>query len=168
MKQKTWIGLSLVAVIAVVGAMSFSLVLNNNKNTKKADEKKIEDAAIKKSEDSAITKDDKMMDSKSKVGSYIGFDSAKFSNAKTGKVVIFFAAPWCPECRKLDANITANLGAIPANLTILKADYDKETALKQKYGVTYQHTMVQVDENGNLLKKWSGSPTLAELNAMTI
>jgi thioredoxin 1 len=96
-------------------------------------------------------------------GQYIAYDSAKLVSAKTGKVVIFFAASWCPTCRALDKDITSNLSNIPPNVTLLKADYDKETALKQKYGVTYQHTLVQVDENGNLIKKWSGSPTLGEL-----
>jgi hypothetical protein len=44
-------------------------------------------------------------------------------------------------------------------------NYDNSTALKQKYAVTYQHTFVQVDKDGNLIKKWSGSPTLTALVA---
>ena len=35
--------------------------------------------------------------------------------------------------------------------------------LKKKYGVVYQHTFVQVDKDGNLIKKWSGSPNLSSL-----
>jgi hypothetical protein len=42
-------------------------------------------------------------------------------------------------------------------------DYDNSTALKQKYGVTMQHTLVQVDAKGNLIAKWTGSPTLSAL-----
>jgi hypothetical protein len=42
-------------------------------------------------------------------------------------------------------------------------DYDNSDELKKKYGVTYQHTLVQVDKDGNLIKKWSGSPTLTSL-----
>ena len=57
----------------------------------------------------------------------------------------------------------ANLQKIPAGIHILKVDYDHSEDLQKKYGVTYQHTFVQVDENGNLLKKWSGSPTLSSL-----
>jgi hypothetical protein len=48
-------------------------------------------------------------------------------------------------------------------VTILKTDYDKETELKKKYGVTYQHTLVQVDKSGNMIKKWSGGGTLDNL-----
>jgi thioredoxin 1 len=120
-----------------------------------------------KKDDHAMT-DSSTTASGSQAGSYQAYDSSKLVNAKTGKVVIFFAASWCPDCRKLDGDITAHLGQIPATTTILKADYDKEVALKQKYGVTYQHTMVQVDQDGNLLKKWSGSPTLADLVSKSI
>ena len=101
-------------------------------------------------------------------GEYLPYDSAKLANAKTGKVVIFFAASWCPECRALNADITAHMSAIPTRLTILKADFDTELKLRQKYGVTYQHTLVQVDEAGNLLHKWSGSSTLADVVGMVI
>jgi hypothetical protein len=55
--------------------------------------------------------------------------------------------------------------SIPAGITILKTDYDSETELKKKYGVTTQHTLVQVDKDGNLIKKWSGSSGLANLVA---
>ena len=96
-------------------------------------------------------------------GAYVPFDAALFAKAQNGKVVIFFRASWCPTCKGLDANIRANLASIPDGVTILDLDYDNAAALKAKYGVTYQHTMVQVDKNGALIKKWSGSPTLAAL-----
>ena len=96
-------------------------------------------------------------------GTYSAYDAAKLADAKTGKVVIFFAASWCPDCRALDANITANLAKLPTGFTILKANYDQELKLRQKYGVTYQHTLVRVDQDGRLIKKWSGSFTLVEL-----
>jgi thiol-disulfide isomerase/thioredoxin len=85
-------------------------------------------------------------------------------NALTDKTnVIFFAASWCPTCRALDRAINENLSDIPGELTILKADYDTETALKQKYGVTYQHTMVQVDQDGNQIKKWNGGYSVEDI-----
>jgi thiol-disulfide isomerase/thioredoxin len=96
-------------------------------------------------------------------GSYEPYSSDKIARAASGKVVLFFHAPWCPTCRQLDGNIQANLSNIPDGVTILKTDYDSETALKKKYGVTYQHTLVQVDADGNLITKWAGSPTLTSL-----
>ena len=83
--------------------------------------------------------------------------------AAAGDVVLFFRASWCPTCRALDADIKANLGKIPKGVTIFDVNYDNSTALKQKHGVTYQHTLVQVDAEGNQIAKWSSTPTLAEL-----
>lgn len=93
------------------------------------------------------------------------YDPVKLARAVRGDVVLFFRAPWCPTCRALDADIRENLSAIPAGVTILDVDYDSSTDLKQKYGVTYQHTLVQVDAQGNQIAKWTGSLTLAELVA---
>lgn len=99
-------------------------------------------------------------------GSYEPYSAAKVAMADASHhVVLFFRASWCPTCRALDADIKANLTGIPGDLTILDVDYDKEVALKQKYGVTHQHTLVEVDASGNLVKKWDGSPTLAALVA---
>ena len=96
-------------------------------------------------------------------GSYEAYALEKLAKADTGDVVLFFRASWCPTCKALDADVRAKLSQIPAGLTILDVDYDNSQSLKQKYGVTYQHTFVQVDAQGNQKKKWSGSPTLAAL-----
>lgn len=120
------------------------------------------DSMMKKDETSMMDKGDTMM----KAGSYEAYASEKVLLASaTHDVVLFFKASWCPTCRAVDADIKANLGKIPSSLVILEVNYDNSTALKQKYGVTYQHTFVQVDKDGNLIKKWTGSPTLSALVA---
>ena len=96
-------------------------------------------------------------------GVYEEYSPEKIARAEEGDVVLFFHAKWCPTCRGLDSNIMGNLSAIPKGVSILKVDYDTETALKKKYGITYQHTLVQVDKDGNQIAKWSGSPTLSDL-----
>lgn len=98
-------------------------------------------------------------------GQYVAYDRSKLAFAKEGKVVLFFRASWCPTCRALDADIKANLSQIPKNVLILDVDYDQSAELKKQYGVTYQHTLVQVDADGKMLAKWSGSAGLAELLA---
>lgn len=114
-------------------------------------------------EGEAMAKEGTMMqtDTMMKVGSYEAYAPEKIAKAATGDVVLFFRASWCPTCRGLDADIKANFKNIPSDLTILDVDYDNSGDLKKKYGVTYQHTMVQVDKNGNMIHKWMGSPTLA-------
>ena len=98
------------------------------------------------------------------VGSYETYTPEKIAQkSTTSHVVLYFHANWCPTCRALDADILSHLKDIPANLSILKVDYDTSSELKKKYAVTYQHTMVEVDANGALIKKWSGSPKLADL-----
>lgn len=66
-----------------------------------------------------------------------------------GAKVLFFHAPWCPQCRKLDEQLRAE-GA-PDGLTVFKVDYDSRSDLRQKYGVTLQTTVVYVDDAGELV-----------------
>lgn len=94
---------------------------------------------------------------------YQSYSSEKIAFAEEGNVVLFFKASWCPSCKALDDNINANIENIPENLLILDADYDTETVLKQKYGVTTQHTLVQIDAEGDMIQKWSGGSTLESI-----
>lgn len=95
-------------------------------------------------------------------GTYTTYDEA---NLKTtaGTKVIFFHAAWCPQCRALEADIQE--GPIPQGVTIYKVDYDTNQDLRKKYGVTIQTTLVKVDDDGNLIKKFVAydEPTLESL-----
>ena len=172
-----------VIAVVIVGGLGLVLMQNSQKESammeqkameektmmeekammeKKAMEEKaaMEGGAMMEKEGAMIEKKDGAMMSK---GSYEKYDPSKLALANDGKVVLFFKASWCPTCRALDADIKANLGAIPAGVTILEVDYDNSTELKKKYGVTMQHTLVQVDAQGNLIMKWSGGNTLTAL-----
>jgi len=94
---------------------------------------------------------------------YTVYDSKKLENAKYGKVILFFHATWCPSCKALDTDIKKNLANIPNDTLILKVDYDSNPDLKSKYKITSQHTLVQVNENGDLIKT---SPGLYQLNTL--
>jgi thiol-disulfide isomerase/thioredoxin len=72
------------------------------------------------------------------------------------KVVLFFHAPWCPFCRSANSTFVSRTSEIPQGVAVLKTDYDSNSDLKKKYGVTYQHTFVQIDAEGNAVSKWSG------------
>lgn len=118
------------------------------------------DGAMMDKKDGTMGAKDGAMMSK---GSYEAYDASKLAMADHGKVVLFFRASWCPTCKTVDADIKAHLTDIPSGVTILDVDYDKSADLKQKYGVTMQHTFVQVDSKGNLITKWSGGATLASV-----
>lgn len=144
--DKMMVGVMLVAVIAVgyaffgkKDAATPNVMRQENQNS----------ASIKNSDQAA--------------GSYEVYDPAKLAKANDGKVVLFFKASWCPSCKALDKDIREHLKDIPENITILEVDYDKYTDLKKKYGVVMQHTLVQVDADGNQIEKWSASPTLADV-----
>jgi thioredoxin 1 len=98
-------------------------------------------------------------------GAYITY--ADYSGNKAaydgGKVVYFFNAKWCPTCQALTKDISAKTSSIPAGTTIVSVDYDQYTDLKKQYGVTIQHTLVQVNKDGAQIKKWSGSPDLTSV-----
>lgn len=85
------------------------------------------------------------------------------AQASDNAIVLFFHATWCPSCRALDGDITSNLAEIPENLTIFKVDYDAEIELKQKYSVTTQHTLIQIDSSGKEITKWSGGSRIEQL-----
>lgn len=90
-------------------------------------------------------------------GTYTDYTSSALTEAQQegDNIVIFFAASWCPSCRGHDESLQSSRSEIPGDVTILKADYDSEISLRQKYGVTTQHTFVQIDADGEQLKKWN-------------
>jgi len=64
--------------------------------------------------------------------------------------------------KSLDADGT------PAGLTVVSVDYDNSSDLRSTYGVTVQHTFVQVDGSGNELAKFTGSTSGADIAAKTV
>jgi thiol-disulfide isomerase/thioredoxin len=79
------------------------------------------------------------------LGTYVDYRDGIIADT-AGTKVLFFHAPWCPQCRAVEESILA--GPIPDDLTIIKVDYDTATALRQQYGVTIQTTVVYVGDDG--------------------
>lgn len=66
------------------------------------------------------------------------------SAQKAGQhVAVHFHADWCPTCRAQDKALQS-LKDDPAlkDITVLQADYDKETALRKDMGIRVQSTFV--------------------------
>lgn len=97
-------------------------------------------------------------------GKYVDYSESAYNSAKDKKRVLYFHAAWCPTCKVANEDFVKNGSQIPEGVVILKTDYDTEKALKEKYGITYQHTFVQVDANGNEITKWNGGG-LSQLKA---
>lgn len=120
-------------------------------------------------EDDAMNTDaemNEMTDDSSSTSRYIDYSPEAYANAEGKKRVLFFHAKWCPTCKAANIEFMNNLNSIPEDVVVLKTDYDTESALKSQYGITYQHTFVYVDAQGNEIKKWNGGG-ITDLTAYT-
>jgi thiol-disulfide isomerase/thioredoxin len=171
------IGAVIAAVVLVSG---IGYLVNSQMTTQKAKDdsamtKKNEDAAMmKKNEDAAMmkkTEGEAMMkkEGDSMTMAKAGFFGTYAPNLLTStaghKNILFFSATWCPTCQATNKDIQANLDKIDPKLHLLSVDYDTNQELRTKYGVTMQHTFVEVDATGNLVKKTNGLGTVSAINA---
>lgn len=101
----------------------------------------------------------KMMDSGNR---YVEYADGVLENGASGKRVLFFYASWCPTCRPVDAELRANADRIPNGISVIRVNYNdpetdpQEEALANTYGITYQHTFVEIDGNGDAIQTWNG------------
>lgn len=96
-------------------------------------------------------------------GRFIDFADSTLKDDGFQSHVLFFNASWCPSCRRTETDLNNNLSKIPEGVQILKVDYDSNLALRQKYGVTSQHTFVQVDMNGEKVQSQLGLATTQDI-----
>lgn len=121
-----------------------------------------EKMTVKVTPDAITTKKTSETMIKSKDGKYIEYVSPETLEIKNSKVVLYFFANWCPTCIPADKEFKADEAKIPDGVTVVRVNYNdpdtdnNEKALSKKYGVTYQHTFVQIDEKGNEVTKWNG------------
>lgn len=92
---------------------------------------------------------------------YVQYSKAGYEQIKDQRHVLFFYANWCPICKPADAEFQAKMSQIPDDIILVRVNYNDtqtdadEQALADKYGITYQHTFVLL-ENGQVAKKWNG------------
>lgn len=100
-----------------------------------------------------------MMENK---GQYISLTSGTLVEHANERRILFFYANWCPECKAADADIRSHLNDIPQGTVILRVNYrdsdtdEEEQQLAQRYGITYQHTFVEIDADGKAIATWNG------------
>lgn len=95
-------------------------------------------------------------------GVYLPYTPTAVAQAK-GKIVLFFHANWSPTSVTINKNIEEKATSIPADLTILKVNFDDATDLREAYAVDEQATFIQVDNTGKQIKKWRGESTLTDI-----
>lgn len=99
---------------------------------------------------------------------YIVYSKGALNQAANKKRVLYFYANWCPICRPIDIEFKQNESKIPENVVVIRVNYNdsdtdaEEKDLAKQYGITYQHTFVQIDAQGNKIAFWNGGG-LAEL-----
>ncbi|MCH9720121.1 MAG: thioredoxin family protein [Actinomycetia bacterium] len=77
-------------------------------------------------------------------------------------VVLFFNASWCSTCAEADQQLSSE--QFPDGLVVVSVDYDANEDLRQQYGVTVQHTYVQVNPDGSEVTKFSGATSVGEIS----
>jgi len=96
------------------------------------------------------------------ISRYIEYSKVAIENAATNRRVLFFYASWCPTCKPADESFTQSASKIPNDVTLIRINYNdpetdqEEKDLAKKYGITYQHTFVQIDATGKEVTKWNG------------
>jgi thiol-disulfide isomerase/thioredoxin len=130
------------------------------------------DSAMSQDDDAALDDSDPAMETDDAAmateGAWIdeaAYESDKAGYHAAGDVVLFFNATWCPTCKETVESLDED--GVPAGLTVVSVDYDSNAGLKKQYGVTVQHTFVQVDESGEQLAKFTGSTTGKQIAAKT-
>ncbi len=164
--NKNLIGVILGIIIVAGGAFAFAMQSDTDSKTSEQSQTETADVMEKNDSEEAMKKDgDETMDKTEdeammkKTVTYVelaDFDANKDTYDNQTKVY-FFHASWCPICKSIDEDITSDPTQIPSNTTLIKADFDTSTELRQKYGVTTQYTFVKVDNDGNEISQWSAT-----------
>lgn len=108
------------------------------------------------SEQDVVMKDDQA------TGNYLPYSQENLEASKDSRRVLFFFANWCPTCKPVDAELTAQEASLPDDIVVLRVNYndsdtdDSEKELAKDYTVTYQHTFVQIDAAGQEVARWTG------------
>ncbi|HLL61234.1 MAG TPA: thioredoxin family protein [Candidatus Nitrosocosmicus sp.] len=139
-------------IYLVAGAVIVvSLLVILNLSSEQKSDSATEVVTSEKTTENAMTSTEKSQDKR-----YMDYSQASFDTSKDKKRVYFFHASWCPTCKAANTEFMNQIDKIPQDVVLFKTDYDSEKELKKKYVITYQHTFVYVDSEGNEIKKWNG------------
>ena len=84
-------------------------------------------------------------------GSYVNY-SRNIIASTSGIKILFFHAPWSPQCMQLEESILKD--GLPTGVTVIKVDYDSNPELREQYGVALQSTFVRVGDRGEEISSY--------------
>lgn len=146
------LGIIITIVVIFIGAGVFFLYTNSSKNNPSPARLQNETVKTSNPKGSDISPN----------GFYGFYSPETFKNSNASKKILYFFATWCPECKEADEDFKTNVDKLPEGIAVFKIHYnDPETSpedknLAKKYGIVYQHTFVQVDNEGQEITKWNG------------
>lgn len=137
----------IIVVLILVVALGLGAVIfiPNQRPQKSSEEKKIEKSSVDQ------------VDSR-----YLVYSKNLFDQSAEKRRVLYFYANWCPICKPADEDFKANSEKIPEDVILIRVNYNdsdtdqEEKDLAKKYGITYQHTFVQIDQESKEVVKWNG------------
>lgn len=183
MNKNASIALAVVALLLVAGAGAFALLSGTSQESSElmadsmapkgmmmqADEEK-SDAMM--AETSMMKKDDEAMAMDAMEGEtammaqhdaqYIPFEAGMLEQNQDKRRLLYFYANWCPTCQPVDRDFQSKTSELPIDVVVYRVNYNDtdtdsaEDQLAETYGVTYQHTFVLIDSQGNEVEKWNG------------
>ncbi len=112
-------------------------------------------------------------------GSYVPFEKSAYLQAREDgkKIFLEFYANWCPSCAQQEPEIESAFAKITdpeivgfrVNYKDSDTDQD-EVDLAREFGITYQHTHVLINSEGDVVIKsqefWSESQVLDKVNTI--
>lgn len=110
-----------------------------------------QNAASQKQDETAPASTPVAEEANDQPGTFVDYQEGLVASTD-GVKLLFFHAPWCPQCRMIEADIEKQ--GVPNGVTILKVDYDSNQALRQQYEVTLQTTFVEIDDDGNKIESF--------------
>ena len=92
---------------------------------------------------------------------YVLYSEYKVKESKKLKV-LFFNDNSSESIKTLKSNLQKS--KIHDGLVMYQIDFNSDNELKKKYWVTSSHTFIQVDENLDIVRKWTWSKTIDEMH----
>ncbi len=160
----------IVVAVLGIGACTFSQPASEVNSEVESDSMMKKDEAVMQKEtqesmvkeDVTMKKEEAMMEDRTSTPRYAEYSKDVLDKTATNRRVLFFYASWCPICHPADTSFKENINKIPEDVSVIRVNYNDpgtdqdEKDLAKKYGITYQHTFVQIDGDGNEIAKWNG------------